>query len=482
MNMALKFASGPMAFLVLSLLPYGGVAAEGRMALSVFGWMVMWWMTQPVPWAISSMLPLVLFPALNVKNLDDTVTLYGQTIFFFIWGTTLVGHAMDRHGLAKRFALWFMSLGVIAGRSYRTVFGLMLATALVSTSISDAAAIAMMMPVAASLIAFVRSVDGQMQGRTNFGSFCSLGVLYAAVAGGTATIAGIPHNALSVSLLAKTTGRELGFFEWMVAGVPIAICTLLLLYFVLKYFFVLEFKTIPGGHDYLTKERQALGRTTRGERATLFVFAVMVTLFVLPSILGLVLEPQHAVAAWSRRAISLNVVPTIALILMLITPVNWRKGEFVLGWKDALANTPWDIMFLVASATGVVGVLVEYKFVELASGMIANLGLGPYSLPFVAAAMVGLGTNFMSGLAATALFGGILIPAAQEIGFNPASMAMLVPNLAVGFALPWAGTSTGLAFAIGKLDVKEMAKVGIVATLAYAVLVAALHILLSPFV
>jgi hypothetical protein len=40
------------------------------------------------------MLPLVLFPALNVKNLDDTAALYGQTIFFFIWGTTLVGHAM----------------------------------------------------------------------------------------------------------------------------------------------------------------------------------------------------------------------------------------------------------------------------------------------------------------------------------------------------------------------------------------------------
>lgn len=75
MNMALKFASGPMTCLVLSVLPYGGVAAEGRMALSVFGWMVMWWMTQPVPWAISSMLPLVLFPALNVKNLDDTAAL-----------------------------------------------------------------------------------------------------------------------------------------------------------------------------------------------------------------------------------------------------------------------------------------------------------------------------------------------------------------------------------------------------------------------
>ena len=369
MNMALKFASGPMAFLVLFLLPYGGVAAEGRMALSVFGWMVMWWMTQPVPWAISSMLPLVLFPALNVKNLEETAALYGQTIFFFIWGTTLVGHAMDRHGLARRFALWFMSLRVIAGRSYRTVFGLMLATALVSTNISDAAAIAMMMPVAASLIAFVRSVDGETQGRTNFGSFCSLGRPVRSGRGRDGDDRRDPAQRPERVAAGKTTGRELGFFEWMVAGVPIAICTLLLLYFVLEYFFVLEFKTIPGGHDYLTKERQALGRITRGERATLFIFGVMVTLFVLPSILGLVLEPQHAVAAWSRRAISLNVVPTIALILMLITPVNWRKGEFVLGWKDAISNTPWDIMFLVASATGVVGVLVD-KFVELASGMI----------------------------------------------------------------------------------------------------------------
>ena len=482
MNLALKFASGPFAFLVLDLLPYEGIPAEGRYALSVFGWMVMWWMTQPVPWAISSLLPLVLFPMFNVKNLDGTAALYGQTIFFFIWGTTLVGHAMDRHGLAKRFALWFMSLGVIAGSSYRTVFGLMLATALVSTSISDAAAIAMMMPVAASLIAFVRSVDSSARGKTNFDSFCSLGVLYGAIAGGTATIAGIPHNALSVSLLANTTGRELGWFEWMRAGVPVAVCSLLLLYFVLKYFFALEFKTIPGGYDYLMSERRALGRMTRGERAVLFIFSVMVTLFVLPSLLGLVLGPQHPVAAWSRRGINLNVVPTVSLILMLITPVDWRKSEFVLGWKDALSKTPWDIMLLVTSATGVVGVLVEYKFVELASGMITSLGLGTLSLPFVAAVIVGLGTNFMSGLASTALFGGILIPAAQQIGLNPASMAILVPNLAVGFALPWAGTSTGLAFAIGQLEIRQMMKVGLVATLAYSVLVAMIHILLSPFV
>ena len=78
----------------------------------------------------------------------------------------------------------------------------------------------------------------------------------------------------------------------MLAGVPIAICSLLLLYFVLKYFFALEFKTIPGGREYLMKERQALGRTTRGERATLFVFGVMVTFCVLPSIFGPLLGPR----------------------------------------------------------------------------------------------------------------------------------------------------------------------------------------------
>ena len=146
----LKFASGPIVCFFLYLLPYEGVAPQGHIALGVFGWMITWWMTRPVPWAVASILPLILFPMFNVMNIGDTVALYGQNIFFWIWGTILMGYAMDRHGLAKRFALWFMSLRWVSGSSHRVAFGFMLATGLISMIVSDAATVAMMIPVAVS--------------------------------------------------------------------------------------------------------------------------------------------------------------------------------------------------------------------------------------------------------------------------------------------------------------------------------------------
>ena len=482
MKVLAKFSSGPIVFIALYLLPYQGVEPAGRLALAVFGWMITWWMVQPVPWALASLLPLVLFPMLNVKNINETVALYGQTIFFWIWGTVLLGYAMDRHGVAKRFALWFMSLRSINGSSYRIAFGFMLVTGLISAVVSDAATVAMMIPVAVSLIAFIRSVQPGSMERSNFGAFLSLGALYGAVAGGCATIAGIPHNALSVALLERTTGRALGWFDWMRAGVPIFLVALVMFYFILRIFLPPEFKVVPGGVGFLVKEREKLGPMSSGERATLFVFSVMVFLFILPSLISLALGSQHALTAWSNSALNLNVVPPLVLLLLFITPVDWRKNRFVLEWKEAVVHSPWDIMLLTTAAAAVVNVLVEFKYMELAGKALSQFGVGTVSLPVVAAVTTGVATNLISGVAATAFFGGIFIPAADQIGFNPASMAMLIPNTALGFALPWAGAAAATAFATGQITMKNMIRIGLVATLGYVFVVVAVHLLLSPYV
>ena len=478
----LKFASGPIVCFFLYLLPYEGVAPQGHIALGVFGWMITWWMTRPVPWAVASILPLILFPMFNVMNIGNTVALYGQNIFFWIWGTILMGYAMDRHGLAKRFALWFMSLRWVSGSSHRVAFGFMLATGLISMIVSDAATVAMMIPVAVSLVAFIRSVQPLGEGKSNFGAFLALGALYGSVAGGTATIAGIPHNALSVTLLEQATGRALGWFEWMTAGFPVFVVLLLVFYFVLRFFLPPEFKVVPGGAEFLEKEREKLGPITPGERATLFVFIMMVGMFITPALLKLFLGSEHALTVWGSRALNLYVVPPIVILLLFSTPVDWRKGQFVLGWRDAVAHSPWDIMILVTAAAGVVDALVGFQFVDLAGEAVAGLGFGPTSLAFVASYVVAFSTNLISGVAATSFFGSIFIPAAEQVGFNPASMAILIPNAAVGIALPWAGVSCATAFATGQIEMKDMIRIGLVATFLFAFTTAVVHLVLAPFV
>ena len=482
MKLLLKFVAGPLTFLVLYLLPYEGPSPEGRVALAIFGWVIMWWMTQPVPWGISSLLPLLLFPAFGLMSIGNTVSLYGQNIFFWIMGTILLGYAMHRHGLAKRFALWFLSLKVVSGSTRRLVFGFMLVTGIISMVVSDAASVAMMIPVGISLGAFVRTLTGTSSSvKSNFGALLALGALYGAEAGGTATIAGIPHNAIAVALLEQLTGRTLGWFDWMFAGMPLFILTLIAFYFILLWFLPPEVKEIPGGQEFIRAERAKLGPFTAGEKATLFVFLTMVFLFTFPTFLSMTLDAGHPILVWSKTALSIWVVPPTIMLLLFSTPVNWKKGEFVLTWREAVEHSPWGIMILCTAAVAITTALVGFGLIEYTKSLMAGLGLGEYSLPYVSAAIVAASTNLISGTAATALFGNILIPYAQEVGFNPASMAMLIPNVALGIMLPWAGAGAGTAFATGEIDMKNMIRIGVISTVMLVILRATIHILLSPY-
>jgi di/tricarboxylate transporter len=124
--------------------------------------------------------------------------------------------------------------------------------------------------------------------------------------------------------------------------------------------------------------------------------------------------------------------------------------------------------------------LNQFGFLEFTNGVIGGLGMGSAGLPFLAAGATVVGTNLFSGTAAATLFCSIFIPAALEVGFNPASMAILIPNAAVGILFPWAGASAGTAFASGFLDMKEMIKVGVVASLLIFVITTLIHLLFAP--
>src|SRR3990172_9236375 len=282
----LSLLLGPCVFLVVYFLPLGGLPRSGQIVLATFLWAIAWWMTQPVPWGISALLPMLIFPALGVMNVTATTALYGQTIFIWVLGLSLFGYAMEKHGLAKRFAIGMLNLPGVSGTTNRLLFIYMVTTGIVSLFVSTAAVVAMMMPIGLSLLSYVRSISGQsgLHGRSNFGTFIALGTLYGSVSGGVATIIGHAPGVVAVSLLERLTGETMGFFRWMQLGVPLAIVLLVTYYFILRFFFPPELKEIPRGREFLRQEAAKLGRMKRGEKNVVAAFVVMVFLFMIPSI------------------------------------------------------------------------------------------------------------------------------------------------------------------------------------------------------
>ena len=478
----LRLLAGPAAFAVVLLVPLG-LSYEARVTLATFACAVVWWMTRPLPWAVAAMLPFLVFPAAGVMDIAATMRLYGQPIFFWIMGTVLMGHAIEKHGVAHRFTLVFLSLPGIGSRTYRLTFAYMFMVGVVSMFVSDAATIAMTIPIGIAVVRHVQQMSGAPSDtKTNFGAFMTLGTFYAAVAGGTASMMGVPHNAIAISMLERFTGRQLGFFEWMAVGVPVFLGLLVTFYGVLWLLARPEIRTLPTAEAFLRNEREKLGPLRRDEYRVLMVFGAMVLLFTLPALVGLLLGPAHPIARWAGRALSVWVVPPAAMFLLFTVPSAAQPGGGLLTWKDAERHAPWGVMILVTGAVAMTDALTQFGFVDFMGGIVDRLGIGPAALPYVAAAIVAITTNLISGTAAAALFCTLFIPAAVETGYNPASIAVLIANVALGLVFPWAGAASATAFAVGDIQMERMIRIGVVATAVFIGVVATIHVMLARFV
>jgi sodium-dependent dicarboxylate transporter 2/3/5 len=240
-----------------------------------------------------------------------------------------------------------------------------------------------------------------------------------------------------------------------------------------------EIRDIPSGEAFLRAEQVKLGPLRPNERRVLWVFGVMILLFILPTLAALALGEQQALSVLVTRALPIWVVPPAVMFLLFAIRSSEGADSPLLSWKDAEQHGPWSSMFLVGGAVAMTDALTQFGFVEFIGGMIKSLGISLAVLPYLAASVVAVSTNFISG---TALYCSVFIPAAAQIGYNPASMAILIGNLAVGLIFPWAGATAATAFAAGEIGIERMIKIGIISTVIFIVVVATIHVMLARFV
>jgi di/tricarboxylate transporter len=268
----------------------------------------------------------------------------------------------------------------------------------------------------------------------------------------------------------------------MRVGVPIFIALLLIFYAVLWVLTPPEVREVPSGEAFLRAERAKLGPIRPNQRRVLFVFAMMVILFTLPAVAGLALGDRHAATIWLNRALNVWVIPPAVMFLLFIVRSADDSSAGLLTWKDAETQSPWNAMLLVTGAVAMTDALSQFGFVEFMGNIVRGLGITPTALPYVASWTVATATNFISGTAAAALFCNIFVPAAVQIGYNPASIAILIANVALGLVVPWAGATAATTFAGGEIEMKQMIRVGLVATVIYTTIAATIHLMMSRFI
>ncbi|MEM6366470.1 MAG: SLC13 family permease, partial [Planctomycetota bacterium] len=195
---------------------------------AVVAWTAVWWMLEPIPIAVTSLLPLAIFPLSGVLTQTQVAEAYGNHLVLLLMGGFILSTAMQRSGTHRRLAL--MMVHLFGGRRAsqdpadrgiglrRVVFGFMVATAVLSMWISNAATTLMMLPIA---MAVLESSTSQ-----RLSNCLLLGIAFAASIGGIGTPIGTPPNMMFIENYALTGAPEVSFAQWMMWMWPIIIVML----------------------------------------------------------------------------------------------------------------------------------------------------------------------------------------------------------------------------------------------------------------
>lgn len=439
--------------------------------LSLAGWrtaavallMATWWVTEVIPIFATALIPLVLFPILDITDIDAAAAPYADPMIYLFLGGFIIAIAMKRWDLHRRIALGIISF--IGAKPRNIIAGFIVSSAFMSMWVSNTAATMMMLPIGLSVIQLTKTgtqdPDKLSQNR-NFALALMLGIAYAANVGGLGTVIGTPTNALMIAFVNDAYNMEITFAQWMGLGVPVVILGLPIIFYTLtSIVFPVRLKTVPGGREYIDDEMKRLGTISRPEMIVGSVFVLVALLWIGRPLL----EP--IIPGLSDASIAI-----FGALLLFLIPVNLDKSVFIMRWKDA-EEVPWGVLILFGGGLSLAGAIQKTGLAEWVGGYFSILGGWPVILTiFVIAIIIIMFTELASNSATAAAFLPVIASVAIGIGQDPLLFAIPITMVAsCAFMLPVATPPNAIVYGSGVMNIPQMVRAGLVLNLFFAMLI-----------
>jgi solute carrier family 13 (sodium-dependent dicarboxylate transporter), member 2/3/5 len=450
--------AGPILAVVLAALAPESLSPAAAAVLGIAAWMALWWITEPVPLAATSLLPIALFPILGITSVGAAAAPYANEIVFLFLAGFLLAAALERWNAHARIA--YGMVAAIGVGTRRVILGVMIATAFLSLWISNTATAAMMYPIVLAIGALFGEGDDAARMRTAL----MLGMAYAASIGGMGTLIGTPPNLVFAGAARELLGREIGFVQYMAIGIPIVV-VLLPLCWALLVFVLFRSRVVIGAEarGMLDERRRALGPLGGGEALTVGIFALTALAWFVrePKLLGAVRIPGLTDLAPRLGDAAIGVAG--AILLFVVTGRD-RDGARrpLLVWDEA-RRIPWEVLLLfgggLSLADAMQGTGVAAWLAELMSGL---AGL-PTPIIYAGLALIVVVLSEIASNTATATMAmPVAASLAVAVGGSPLAL-MLVAALAAsaGFALPVATPPNTIVFGSGQVTVRQMMRAGL---------------------
>jgi len=457
------------------------------------------WVTQIVPLAATSLLPLVLFPFLGIQSAKEVSRAFISDLQFLFVGGFTIALGLERWNVHRRIALNIVHrVGV---QPKQLVLGMMIATAALSMWISNTATTLMMTPIALALLKTIDAARCNTAGN-NSASISKplmvpllLGIAYAASLGGMTTIVGTPTNAAAVGIYQSQLPEnpEVSVAHWMMISVPIGAVYIGIVWLFLTW----NLKREPASESDLSAELDqrlhALGPITPAEKRMLAIFCSVAVLWVLRRPLefgGYTVLPgwspwlnewfqflgrtQELVGKTLPEKFATDSTVAVALaILMFMIPsgTHDESGRTVplMNWETAV-KLPWEIILLFGGGLALAG-----GFSDDVSGLASWMGQalqGPLQgqPTWLVIAVICFTMTFLTEVTSNVATISTVLPSlliiSEQLGTD-ARLLLIPATLATScaFMLPIATAPNAIVFGSGHITPGQMARHGVLLNL-----------------
>jgi len=461
---------GPICALIVWTMPIAGLSPEAHHLLAIVTLVALWWITEPIPIPVTSLIGPSLCVVLGVVKMKEAFAAFANPMIFLFMGGFIIAKAMMVNGLDKRIAYGIMSMRWVGDSPRKIFFAIGLACMLCSGWISNTATAAMMFPIALGLLEAIREMMAQHGKEIDLRSYkyatgLMLMTAYACSIGGVLTPIGTPPNIIMLGFLDELANIHISFFDWMIWGFVAMICYFVITYVILSRMFPPDVDHIEGAHEMIEEKRKALGKWTRAQKNTLGAFIVAVILWVTPGVISMVYGTDSPILKEYNRLFPEAIAAMIGALLLFFLPVDRHWTKMTLQWKDAVAGVEWGTLLLFGGGLAMGGMMYATGLSGWIGEQIINImGGEPSQLILVAVfcVMSLLLSELTSHTAATNMIGPLAIGAAMSAGFSPVPVAVGVAlSASLGFMLPVSTPPNAIVYASGYIPITKMIKTGV---------------------
>ena len=409
--------------------------SEQSFLVSFIVLMVTLWTNEGLPLAVVSLLPIVLFPATGILSTKEVTSNYAHPIIYLFLGGFLLSIAVEKTGLHKWIANKILMLFPKSARGI--IFALIITSGLLSSVLSNTTTTLLLLPIALFL-----SEDVKLKLRL------ALGIAYGASVGGILTPIGTPPNLILMGLMENLNLEPIAFVQWIWMTAPLVIVMFIVVGWILSL----------GLQNINIEPNLSKDKLNTDQRKVLFLlFALIVLLFVNAPI-----KPYYNGLGLSEAGILLS-----AGLLLFAPPFS------VLEWMKDKDHIPFRIIFLFGAGFAIASAFTQTGMAkEIASHLMSLTSLPLLAFMLIVAAMVTFTTEVTSNTALISIMLPILYEVTRIAGLD-VRLFMMVATVCASYAfmLPIATPPNAIAMSSGVVDIKTMAKYGLVFNLIGIVLI-----------